>query len=93
MALATGEHTILEFIRVQCLGDWARWSGTQMIGYTPHKDGQVVVVTQDNQGAKTTYWFKVRSGKDVWVQEYLSIIHVPAICSKSASGDKAGCRD
>jgi hypothetical protein len=91
MALATGSHTVLEFVHVQFLGDWTRWSGTQMIGYTSNREAiNLMVVVEDAQAVKTTYWFRVGRQLDVWIDR--NVIHIPAICVRSAAGNRTRCR-
>jgi hypothetical protein len=88
--LEVGSHTVLVFVKLQFLGQWTRWSGIQFIGYTSGKAAQLLVVTEDESAAKTTFWFKLDPAHDVWVEE--DVVHVPAICLKSAPGDQARCR-
>jgi hypothetical protein len=88
--LEVGSHTVLVFVKLQFLGQWTRWSGTQFIGYTSGKSAQLMVVTEDESAAKTTYWFKLNPEHDVWVEE--DVVHIPAICAKSAQGDQTKCR-
>jgi hypothetical protein len=75
---------------LQFLGQWARWNGTQSIGYTSPKAAQLLVVVEDESAAKTTYWFKLDPARDVWVEE--DVVHIPAICLKSASDEQSRCR-
>ena len=89
MPLATGPQTVLVFKHIQFLGSWTRWSGVNLIGYTPNRSAQLLVVAEDATGAKTTYWFKV-TNEDVWVIE--DVVHIPAICFRSAPGDRTKCR-
>ena len=88
--LEVGSHTVLVFVKLQFLGVWTRWSGTQMIGYTSGRGAQLMVVTEDQDATKTTYWFKLNPEHDVWVEE--NVVHIPAICVKSARGDETKCR-
>jgi hypothetical protein len=78
--LEVGSHTVLVFVKLQFLGQWTRWSGIQFIGYTSGKAAQLLVVTD----------FKLDPAQDVWVEE--DVVHIPAICLKSAPGDQARCR-
>ncbi|HUK53340.1 MAG TPA: hypothetical protein VL099_08635 [Candidatus Binatia bacterium] len=89
--LATGSHTVLVFVRLQFQDDWTRWSGVNQIGYTANaKSNQLLVVVEDTNAAKTTYFFNVGQGEDVWVER--NVVHIPAICVKSAPGDEVKCR-
>jgi hypothetical protein len=88
--IEVGSHTVLVFVKMQFLGQWARFSLTQQIGYDVTKAGQLMVVTEDENAAKTTYWFKLDRGHEVWVIE--DVVHIPAICIKSAPGDQIRCR-
>ncbi len=71
-------------------GQWSRFSGAQQIAYNVEKTGQLMVVTEDENAAKTTYWFRLERGHEVWVVE--DVVHIPAICIKSAPGDQIKCR-
>jgi hypothetical protein len=88
--LEVGSHTALVFVKLQFLGQRTRWSGTQFIGYTSGKAAQLPVVTEGESAAMTTDWFKLNPDHDVWVEE--DVVHIPAICLKSAPGDQARCR-
>jgi hypothetical protein len=88
--IEVGSHTVLVFVKMQFLGQWSRFSGTQQIAYDVQKVGQLMVVTEDENAAKTTYWFKLDRGHEVWVVE--DVVHIPAICIKSAPGDQIRCR-
>ncbi|HEV8674499.1 MAG TPA: hypothetical protein VGX21_10665 [Methylomirabilota bacterium] len=93
MALVSGSHTVLIFTQLQFIGDFTRWSGTVMIGYTPNKDSELIVVTEDTQGNKTTHWFKLEKDREVWVNyNEVPEVHIPAICVKRAAGDKMTCK-
>jgi hypothetical protein len=89
--LEVGSHTVLVFVKLQFLGQWTRWSSSSdFIGYTSGKAAQLLVVTEDTSAAKTTYWFKLAPGHDVWVDD--DVVHIPALCLKSAGGDQSRCR-
>jgi hypothetical protein len=89
--LVTGSHSALVFKRLQFLGqDWTRFSGVSEIIYTPNTDEELVVVTESETGAYTTFWFRVKAGNDVWVIK--NVVHIPAICLRSASGDESKCQ-
>jgi len=89
--LEVGSHTVLVFVKLHFLGQWTRWSGaSDTIGYTSGRSAQLLVVTEDESAAKTTYWFRLAAGHDVWVDD--DVVHVPAICFKSAPGDQARCQ-
>ena len=91
MPLVTGSHSALIFKRLQFLGqDWTRFSGPSEIIYTPNTDQELVVVTESETGAYTTFWFRVKAGNDVWVIH--NVVHIPAICLRSASGDESKCQ-
>ncbi len=91
MPLVTGSHSALVFKRLQFLGqDWTRFSGVSEIIYTPNTDEELVVVTESETGAYTTFWFRVKAGNDVWVIK--NVVHIPAICLRSASGDESKCQ-
>jgi hypothetical protein len=62
-----------------------------MIGYTPNREGiNLLVVAEDEQAVKTTHWFKVPRGVDVWIDR--NVIHIPALCVRRATGDNTRCR-
>ena len=88
--IEVGSHTVLVFVKMQFLGQWSRLSLTNEIGYDVMKAGQLLVVTEDENAAKTTYWFKLDTGHEVWVQK--NVVHIPTICIKSAPGDVIRCR-
>ena len=91
MPLVTGSHSALVFKRLQFLGqDWTRYSGVSEIMYSPNTDEELVVVTESETGAYTTFWFRVKAGNDVWVID--NVVHIPAICLRSASGDESKCQ-
>jgi len=87
--LETGSHTVLVFVKLQFQKKWTRFSGTQMIAYTAAEPGQLVAVAEGETGVKTTYFFNLEAGHEVWVIE--NVVHIPAICIKSAPGDEARC--
>lgn len=88
--IEVGSHTVLVFVKLQFLGQWSRFSAAQAISYQVAKAGQLLVVTEDENAAKTTYWFRLNEGHEVWVIE--DVVHIPALCQKSAPGDQARCR-
>ena len=91
MPLVTGSHSALVFKRLQFLGqDWTRYSGTIELMYSPNTDQEVVVVTEGETGAHTTFWFRVKAGEEVWVID--DVVHIPAICLRSAAGDESKCQ-
>ena len=91
MPLVTGSHSALVFKRLQFPGqDWTRYSGVSEIMYSPNTDQDLVVVTESETGAYTTFWFRVKAGNDVWVIN--DVVHIPAICLRSASGDESKCQ-
>jgi hypothetical protein len=49
----------------------------------------LMVVTEDENAAKTTHWFKLATGHEVWVLE--DVVHIPAIRIKSDPGDRIKC--
>jgi hypothetical protein len=57
--------------------------------YDVNKSGLLLVVTDDENAAKTTYWFKLATGHEIWVLE--DVVHIPAICLKSAPEDQIRC--
>ena len=91
MPLVTGSHSALVFTRLQFLGqDWTRYSGVSEIIYTPNSDQELVVVTESETGLPTTFWFRVSARDDVWVVN--NVVHIPAICLRSAEGDQSKCQ-
>jgi hypothetical protein len=58
--------------------------------YTPNTDQELVVVTEGEPGEYTTFWFRVKAGEDVWVVD--NVVHIPAICLRSAAGDESKCQ-
>jgi hypothetical protein len=87
--IEVGAHTALVFVKMQFQGQWSRFSLVQQIGYDVNRGGLLLVVTEDENAAKTTYWFKLAAGHEVWVLE--DVVHIPAICVKSAPGDQIRC--
>lgn len=91
MPLVTGSHSALAFTRLQFLGqDWTRYSGVSEIIYTPNSDQELLVVTESETGVHTTFWFRVSAHDDVWVVD--NVVHIPAICLRSAEGDQSKCQ-
>ena len=91
MPLAAGPHTVLVFTGMQFLGVFTRWGGVAgFFGYTANKDSQLLVVTEDELGNKTTRWFKLTKDQEVWVED--DVVHIPSLCLKSAPGDKTTCK-
>jgi hypothetical protein len=41
----------------------------QQIGYDINRGGLLLVVTEDENAAKTTYWFKLATGHEVWLMD------------------------
>lgn len=58
---------------MQFLGQWSRLNLAQEIAYNVEKTGQLMVVTEDENSAKTTYWYKLGLGHEVWVVE--DVVH------------------
>ncbi len=86
-----GSHTVLVYVKLQVLGQWMRLNGAAQIIYQVNaKLGQLLVVTEDENSAKTTYWFSLQAGHEVWVTG--DEVHIPALCIKSAEGDQTRCR-
>jgi hypothetical protein len=89
--IATGSHTVLVFVKLRFLEQWSRFKGAEGITYTlAAKAGELLVVTEDEHAAKTTYWFILNEGREVWVLD--DVAHIPALGIKSAKGDQAKCR-
>jgi hypothetical protein len=89
--IETGSQTVLVYVKLQFLQQWSRFNGAEGITYSvTGKAGELLVVTEDENAAKTTYWFTLQEGHEVWVVG--DVAHIPAICSKSAPGDDAKCR-
>jgi hypothetical protein len=89
--IETGSHTVLVFVKLQFLQQWSRFSGAEGITYTvTGKASELLVVTEDENAVKTTYWFILNEGHEVWVID--DVAHIPALCVKSAKGDQARCR-
>jgi hypothetical protein len=91
MPLATGAHTVLVFKEIQFPGNWTRWSGTQMIGYTANgRRNQLLVVVESATGVMTTFFFIVPPGLDVWIVD--DVVHIPVLCVKSVPGRATKCQ-
>ena len=89
--IETGSHTVLVFVKLQFVQQWTRTNGAEGITYTvAAKSGGLLVVTEDQNSAKMTYEFVLQEGHEVWVID--DVVHVPAICVKSAKGDVTECR-
>jgi len=89
--IETGSHTVLVFVKLQFLQQWSRFNGAEGITYSvTSKSGELLVVTEDENSAKTTYWFLLEQGHEVWVID--DVVHVPAVCVRSEPGDDAKCR-
>jgi len=95
------QHTILEFIKVQFRGIWHRSFDASKAIYIPNdpnkKLGVLLVVCNELAGI-ITYEFvipvtnpKERASTQVWVNWAENLIHIPAICKKSAQEDIAKC--
>jgi hypothetical protein len=89
--IETGSQTVLVYVKLQFLQQWSRFNGAEGITYSVVSDiGELLVVTEDQNSAKTTYEFVLQQGHEVWVIG--DVAHIPAICRKSAPGDDAKCR-
>jgi hypothetical protein len=89
--IETGSHTVLVYVKLQFQEKWSRFNGAEGITYSVvDKSGVLLVVTEDENSAKTTYEFILQEGHEVWVIG--DVVHIPAICIKSAKGDEAKCR-
>lgn len=95
------QHTILEFIKVQFRGVWNRAFDAEKAIYTPRdpnkKEGILFVVCNELAGV-ITYEFLIpvtspneKEVLQVWVNWAENLIHIPAICVKSAKGDATKC--
>lgn len=50
---------------MQFLGQWSHCNLAQEIAHNVEKTGQLMVVTEDENSAKTTYWYKLDRGHEV----------------------------
>jgi hypothetical protein len=50
---------------MQFLGQWSHFNLAQEIAHNVEKTGQLMVVTEDENSAKTTYWYKLDRGHEV----------------------------
>ncbi len=88
--LAEGSQTVLVFKQIQLIGDWVRMNGAAGIIYNANRAARLAVVVEDPTGADTTSWFNINADGEVWVIE--DVIHIPALCVKSAPGNQTKCR-
>jgi hypothetical protein len=92
MPLATGQHTVLVFKKIQFLGSWTRFNGASGIIYTANTRPTMRVVVDTYSGALQTYFFTLKPADDVWVMYGGDAqVHIPALCQKSAPGDLTTC--
>ncbi len=97
-------HTILEFIKVQFIGPWHRSFDADKAIYTPifnptqpnKNEGMLLVVCEEAAGLITYEFFLAlkhteRDLLQVWVNWAENLIHIPAICKKSADKDITKC--
>jgi len=87
--LATGAHSVLVFVQMQFRGSWTRSSGANQIIYTSNAVTELIVVTEDANAVKTTYFFKLERADEVWVER--NVVHIPTLCIKSVPGNEAKC--
>ena len=92
MPLATGQHTVLVFKKIQFLGNWTRMNGVDAIIYEANSRPTMKVVTESYTGVMMTYFFTLKPGDDVWVMYGGDAqVHIPTLCQKSAPGDQTTC--
>lgn len=89
----SGGQTAMEFVYVEFDQSWqVGFFGQWGQGYTSINDGaSVMVVAEDATGTKTTYWYKLKKGVQVWVSANHNIIFIPGVCEKAARGDNSKC--
>lgn len=93
MPLATGQHTVLVFKKIQFLGNWTRYSGVDQIIYTGNNARPTMrVVVESYTGTMETYFFALEQGDDVWVSYGGDAqVHIPRLCVKVVPGDVTNC--
>jgi hypothetical protein len=90
--LATGQHTVLVFKKIQFLGNWTRSTGASQIIYTGNARPTMRVVVESYAATMVTYFFTLQPGDDVWVLYGGDAqVHVPRLCLKSVPGDVTSC--
>jgi hypothetical protein len=87
------EHTALEFTYIEFDGDWARAPWGNWVSYQANADGEVVVVAEGETGTKTTYWYKIPLGEEVWVSFSENLAYLPRRCVRRDEGDHTRCEE
>ena len=89
----SGGHTVMQFVYVEFDRNWQIGSiGQWGKGYNAISDGaSVTVVAEDATGSKTTYWYKMKKGAEVWTSANHNIIFIPGVCEKATKGDYSKC--
>jgi hypothetical protein len=86
-----GNQTVIIFKHIQFLGAWKRTFPLYGMSYEALRPAQLVVVEENFSGNDVTYWFKLKASDEVFVSYSDSQVHIPALCIKSAPGDKITC--
>ena len=87
-----GSQTVIIFKHMQFIGPWKRTFPLDGTMYEALKAAQLVVVEEISAGTNVTYWFKLKANDEVFVSYSDSQVHIPAICLKSAPGNRIRCR-
>lgn len=87
------EHTVLEFTYIEFQGDWSRAPWMIFAWYKADAAGEVIAVAEGATGAKTTYWYKIPQGDEVWVSYSENLAYIPQRCVRREEGDQTRCRE
>jgi len=63
------------------------------VQYTANADNEVLVVAEGATGTKTTYWFKIPTGGEVWVSYSENLVYLPERCVSRGEGDQTRCEE
>jgi hypothetical protein len=84
-------QTVREFTYIEFDQNWTPGMGTDSQLYTAMVAAQLLLLSEDVTGAKTTYTFKLNKGDVVIVSRRTNLAFIPARCFASAAGDKTKC--
>lgn len=85
--------TAMQFVYVEFDQNWQSGNiGQWGKEYHAFSDGALItVVAEDATGTKTTYWYKMKKGAEVWTSANHNIIFIPGVCEKAKKGDNSSC--
>jgi hypothetical protein len=82
-------HQVIKFLVIDFEGKFLRSWLIQGCMYTATVNSGILVVTDDEAGNTLTYFFKVPSGEEIWVDR--NVVHIPAHCVKQVNGNAVKC--